>query len=230
MVDGRIAYVGPMRLERTPPDEYIDLKGAALFPGFTDGHAHLDGIGWRELTLNLEGSASVGEAMARLAAWAEANPEGPIVGRGWIETHWPEARFLTAADLDAAAPGRVVLLSRSDGHAVVASSAALAAAGVDASTVAPAGGEILKGADGQPTGLLVDAAEQLVAGLTPQADPEALREAYRAGFRVEAAYGWTGVHFMSAPWRDIPLLEAMAEAGEAPCASTTASPRTALPP
>ena len=154
--------------------------------------------------------------MARLAAWAEANPEGPIVGRGWIETHWPEARFLTAADLDAAAPGRVVLLSRSDGHAVVASSAALAAAGVDASTVAPSGGEILKDADGRPTGLLVDAAEQLVAGLTPQADPEALREAYRAGFRVEAAYGWTGVHFMSAPWRDIPLLEAMAEAGEAP--------------
>ncbi|HAY05719.1 MAG TPA: amidohydrolase family protein, partial [Brevundimonas sp.] len=101
LVDGRIAYVGPMRLERTPPDEYIDLKGAALFPGFTDGHAHLDGIGWRELTLNLEGSASVAEAMARLTAWAEANPEGPIVGRGWIETHWPEARFLTAADLDA---------------------------------------------------------------------------------------------------------------------------------
>jgi predicted amidohydrolase YtcJ len=50
----------------------------------------------------------------------------------------------------------------------------------------------------------------------PQADPEALRDAYRAGFRVEAAYGWTGVHFMSAPWKDIPLLEAMAEAGEAP--------------
>ena len=215
--DGRIAYVGP---ESGVPDvdyaETLDLQGATMFPGFTDGHAHLDGIGWRELTLNLEGSASVAEAMARLAAWAEENPEGPIVGRGWIETHWPEARFLTAADLDAAAPGRIVLLSRSDGHAVVASSSALAAAGVDASTVAPSGGEILKGPDGRPTGLLVDAAEQLVAGLMPQADPEALRETYRAGFRVEAAYGWTGVHFMSAPWRDIPLLEAMAEAGEAP--------------
>lgn len=216
VVDGRITYVGPMRLEGTPPDEYIDLKGAALFPGFTDGHAHLDGIGWRELTLNLEGSVSVAEAMARLTDWAQAHPEGPVIGRGWIETHWPEARFLTAADLDAAAPGRIVLLSRSDGHAVVASSAALAAAGVDASTVTPSGGEILKGPDGRPTGLLVDAAEQLVAGLMPQADPEALREAYRAGFRIEAAYGWTGVHFMSAPWRDIPLLEAMAEAGEAP--------------
>ena len=215
--DGRIAYVGTEAgLPAFTYAETLDLGGATLFPGFTDGHAHLDGIGWRELTLNLEGSASVAEAMARLTAWAGAHPEGPIVGRGWIETHWPEARFLTAADLDAAAPGRIVLLGRSDGHAVVASSTALAAAGVDASTVAPPGGEILKGPDGRPTGLLVDAAEQLVAGLLPQTDPEALRDAYRAGFRVEAAYGWTGVHFMSAPWRDIPLLEAMAEAGEAP--------------
>ena len=215
--DGRIAYVGPA--SGVPDVEYaetLDLEGAVLFPGFTDGHAHLDGIGWRELTLNLEGSASVADAMARLRAWAAAHPAGPIVGRGWIETRWPEARFLTAADLDAAAPGRVVLLGRADGHAVVASTPALAAAGIGASTVAPSGGEILKGPDGQPTGLLVDAAEQLVAGLLPQANPAALREAYRAGFRVEAAYGWTGVHFMSAPWKDIPLLEAMAEAGEAP--------------
>jgi predicted amidohydrolase YtcJ len=215
--DGRVTYVGPAR-DMVVSDQtvWIDLKGAALFPGFTDGHAHLDGIGWRELTLNLEGSASVADAMARLTAWAGAHPDGPIVGRGWIETHWPEARFLTAADLDAAAPGRVVLLGRADGHAVVASSAALAAAGITADTAAPSGGEVLKDESGRPTGLLVDAAEQLVAGLTPQADPAALREAYRAGFRVEAAYGWTGVHFMSAPWRDIPLLEQMAGAGEAP--------------
>ncbi len=215
--DGRIAWVGPAAGAPAADGlELVDLKGAALFPGFTDGHAHLDGIGWRELTLNLEGSASIAEAMARLTAWARAHPEGPIVGRGWIETHWPEGRFLTAADLDAAAPGRIVLLGRADGHAVVASSAALAAAGVDASTVAPSGGEILRDEAGRPTGLLVDAAEQLVAGLMPQADPAALREAYRAGFRVEAEYGWTGIHFMSAPWRDIPLLEQMAEAGEAP--------------
>ncbi len=216
--DGRIVFVGPAWA--APEDKTglteIDLKGAALFPGFTDGHAHLDGIGWRELTLNLEGSASVAEAMARLAAWADSHPDGPIIGRGWIETHWPEGRFLTRDDLDAAAPGRVVLLGRADGHAVAVSSAALAAAGIDSSTVAPSGGEILKDASGRPTGLLVDAAEGLVAGLMPQADPDATRAAYREGFRVEAAYGWTGVHFMSAPWRDVPLLEQMAEAGEAP--------------
>ncbi|MCS6627784.1 amidohydrolase [Roseibacterium beibuensis] len=215
--DGRIVYVGAAAGVPTADRlEVIDLKGAALFPGFTDGHAHLDGIGWRELTLNLEGSASVAEAMARLTSWAEAHPEGPIIGRGWIETHWPEGRFLTRQDLDAAAPGRVVLLGRADGHAVVASTAALAAAGITADTAAPSGGEILKDEGGQPTGMLVDAAEQLVGGLMPQADPAALREAYRAGFRVEAEYGWTGLHFMSAPWRDVPLMEAMAEAGEAP--------------
>lgn len=215
--DGRIAYVGAAAsAPSTEGLELVDLKGATLFPGFTDGHAHLDGIGWREMTLNLEGAASLAEAMARLTAWAETHPEGVIVGRGWIETHWPEKRFLTAADLDAAAPGRVVLLSRADGHARAVSSAALAAAGIDATTPTPSGGEILKDANGQPTGLLVDGAMTLLEGLTPEADPAATREAYRAGFGVYARYGWTGVHFMSAPWKDVPLLEAMAEAGEAP--------------
>ncbi|MGW8706520.1 amidohydrolase [Brevundimonas sp. NPDC055814] len=215
--DGRIAYVGAADAAPSAEGlEVVDLKGATLFPGFTDGHAHLDGIGWREMTLNLEGSASVAEAMQKLSAWAEAHPEGVIVGRGWIETHWPEKRFLTAADLDAAAPGRVVVLSRADGHARAASSAALTAAGIDATTPTPSGGEILKDADGQPTGLLVDGAMALLEGLAPEADAAATREAYRAGFGVYARYGWTGVHFMSAPWKDVPLLEQMAREGEAP--------------
>ena len=214
--DGRIVWAGPAAGAPVEGLPVVELNGATLFPGFTDAHAHLDGIGWRELTLNLEGSASVAEAMARLSAWAAGHPQGPIVGRGWIETHWPEGRFLTREDLDAAAPGRVVLLARADGHAVVASSAALAAAGVTAATEAPFGGEILKDEAGQPNGMLIDAAENLVAGLMPQADAAATREAYRAGFSVYARYGWTGLHFMSAPWRDIPLLEEMAGAGEAP--------------
>ncbi|MFC0634391.1 amidohydrolase [Brevundimonas balnearis] len=214
--DGRIVWTGPAEGAPVEGLPVVELNGATLFPGFTDAHAHLDGIGWRELTLNLEGSASVAEAMARLSDWAAAHPEGPIVGRGWIETHWPEGRFLTRQDLDAAAPGRIVLLSRADGHAVVASSAALQAAGVTAETQAPFGGDILKDEAGEPNGMLIDAAETLVAGLMPQADAAAKREAYRAGFSVYARYGWTGVHFMSAPWGDIPLLEQMAEAGEAP--------------
>lgn len=214
--DGRIVWAGPAAGAPVEGLPLVELNGATLFPGFTDAHAHLDGIGWRELTLNLEGSASVAEAMARLSTWAASQPEGPIVGRGWIETHWPEGRFLTRQDLDAAAPGRIVLLARADGHAVVASSPALVAAGVTAATEAPFGGEILKDEAGQPNGMLIDAAENLVAGLMPQAGAAATREAYRAGLSVYARYGWTGIHFMSAPWRDIPLLEQMAEAGEVP--------------
>ena len=225
--DGRIVCVGNVAdcAAGTAGLPVLDLKGAILFPGFTDGHAHLDGVGWRELTLNLEGSASLAEAMSKLTAWAAAHPDGPIIGRGWIETRWPESgspengggpRFVTAADIDAAVPGRIVLLGRADGHAVSASSAALAAARIDATTVAPSGGEIAKGPDGKPTGFLVDAAQSLVAPLRPEADPEALRAAYKAGMKVEAAYGWTGVHFMSAPWNDIPMLEALASVGEVP--------------
>ena len=216
--DGRIAWVGAEADRPATPAgiETIDLEGAALFPGFTDGHAHLDGIGWREMTLNLEGSASVADAMRRLSDWAAAHPEGPIIGRGWIETHWPEGRFLNAWDLEEAAPGRVVLLGRADGHAVVVSPAAMQAAGINVETRAPAGGEIVVDEESHPTGLLIDAAMALVDPLTPQQDEAARLNAYREGFRVEAAYGWTGIHFMSAPWGDIPLLEGMAERGEAP--------------
>lgn len=218
--NGRIAYVGRDQEDVLAPSDWtvIDLHGATMFPGFTDGHAHLDGIGARELTLNLEGSASVADAMTRLSAWAETHPDGPIVGRGWIETHWPEGRFLTRQDLDAAAPGRMVALSRADGHAMVLSTPLMQRAGIDAGTVAPEGGEILRDEEGQPTGLLVDAAMGLMRAVQTGDAPAgpSRREVYDAGFRVYSAYGWTGVHFMSAPWADVPLLEEMAREGAAP--------------
>ncbi len=218
--DGRIAYVGDragaQRLAG-PTTRVLDLKGAALFPGFTDAHAHLRGIGERELSLNLEGSKSAAEATARVKAYLAGRPgTGPVWGRGWIETGWPEGRFLHRSDLDPIAPDRPVLLVRADGHALVANSAALKAAGIDAATEAPAGGEILKGADGQPTGMLVDNAMALVGKLRAEPTEADKREAYAAAFKVEAAYGWTGVHNMSVDWADVALLEDLAAKGQAP--------------
>jgi len=218
--DGRISFVGDpktVRLKLNPGTETIDLKGAALFPGFTDAHAHLRGIGERELSLSLEGSKSAAEAMARVKAYlALRKPGGPVWGRGWIETGWPEGRFLNRGDLDPIAPDQPVLLVRADGHALVANSAALKAAGIDESTPIPAGGDVLKGPDGKLTGLLVDNAMALVRKLQLPPTEADRRAAFEAAFRVEAAYGWTGVHSMSVSWNDVGLLETLNAEGKTP--------------
>ncbi len=217
---GRILFVGARKAARRmvgADAQTIDLKGAALFPGFTDSHAHLRGLGERELSLNLEGSKSAAEATARVKAYlAQRKPTGPVFGRGWIETGWPEGRFLERQDIDPIAPDQPVLLTRADGHALVANSAALKAAGITEATPAPEGGAILRDANGKLTGVLVDNAMRLVAPLrTPPTEADR-REAFAAAFKVEAAYGWTGVHSMSVAWPDVGLLETLDAEGKAP--------------
>lgn len=214
--DDRILFVGDLKSAQAKAAKDardIDLKGAAAYPGFVDAHAHLTGIGLRELTLNLDQVKSVAELVAAVKAYAAAHPEGAIYGRGWIETHWPEKRFPTKADLDAAAPGRVVVLGRSDGHASVASSAALAKAGVTADTPAPAGGQILKGPDGQPDGMLIDHAQSLVKDVIPPPSEALKREALRKAGQLYASRGWTGLGNMSVMADDLALLRDEAAKG-----------------
>lgn len=211
--DRTILFVGDLaaaKAKAAKDARDIDLKGAAAFPGFVDAHAHLTGVGLRELTLNLDTTASVAELVAAVKAYAAAHPEGPIYGRGWIETHWPEKRFPNKADLDAAAPGRIVVLGRSDGHASVASSAALAKAGVTRDTVAPAGGQILKGADGAPDGMLIDHAQALVRDVIPPPSDATKRLALEKAGALYASRGWTGLGNMSVDAGDLKLLTALA--------------------
>ncbi|WP_397420715.1 amidohydrolase [Phenylobacterium sp.] len=216
---GKIVYVGSKagaQAKLGPNTQVIDLKGAALFPGFTDGHAHLRGIGERELSLNLEGSKSAAEATARVKAYlAQRKPAGPVFGRGWIETGWPEGRFLNRDDLDPIAPDQPVILVRADGHALTANTAALKAAGITEATPAPDGGAILKDAQGRLTGVFVDNAMGLIRKLRTAPTEADRRAAFEAAFKVEAAYGWTGVHSMSVDWADVSLLEAMDAEGKA---------------
>ncbi|MGR4862379.1 amidohydrolase [Caulobacter sp. LARHSG274] len=211
--DDRILFVGDLAAARAKAAKGvrdIDLKGAAAFPGFVDAHAHLTGIGLRELTLNLDQADSVESLVAAVKAYAAAHPDGPIFGRGWIETHWPEKRFPSRADLDRAAPGRVVVLERADGHAVVASSAALAKAGVTRDTAAPAGGQILKGEDGAPTGMLIDHAQSLVAGVIPPPTEAVKRLALEKAGALYASRGWTGLGNMSVEAPDLAILRSLA--------------------
>ncbi len=215
--DGRITFVGSRAQAETYVSDttnIISLDGATLYPGFVDAHAHLSGIGARELTLNLEGVASLKALQAALGAYTAENDQSVVIGRGWIETHWPEGRFPSRWDLDDVESDRPVILYRADGHAAVANSAAIKAAGITGATATPFGGEIQKNALGEPIGIFIDAAMSLVGQLAPEPTREDSAEYLAVGGRVYSQYGWTGLHNMSVSWDEVDLMEALSDGGD----------------
>jgi hypothetical protein len=208
--DGRIIATSPPSSQDWDESEVelIDLKGAVMFPGFVDGHAHLIGIGERELTLDLAGTASIGELVTRIEAEVSGLPaERILVGRGWIETGWPEGRMPTAADLDAVSPENPVILVRADGHALVANSAALAAAGISDETADVSGGKIERDADGKATGILIDNSMGQVLALVSEPTEGQIAERFVVGAAEYVSRGWSGVHNMSVAPGHAALLE-----------------------
>lgn len=197
--------------------EIIDLGGAVMFPGFVDAHAHLLGIGQREMTLNLEGTASIDELVTRTEIELYGKPPGFVLeGRGWIETGWPDGRMPDAEDLDLVSPDNPVIYVRADGHALVANSAALAAAGITDATPDPAGGKIERDENGKATGILIDNAMAPMAALISQPKEFAIAEAYEAGAHLYASRGWTGIHNMSAVTEHAPLMKSLSEQDRLP--------------
>jgi predicted amidohydrolase YtcJ len=167
--DGRVVkllHEGDARPER--PDFRLDGQHRTLLPGLNDAHGHISGLGFQALGLDLTTTTSLADAQRRLERYA-AEHETPawIRGGGWNQEKWQLGRFPAAADLDPFTKSRPVLLERIDGHAVLANSAAMAAAGITARTPDPAGGRIERDAKGNPTGLFVDAARNLVEKAAP---------------------------------------------------------------
>ena len=166
----------PEELSR-PVEREIDGGGKTLLPGLIDAHGHVLGLGLAALQLDLVGTSSVADLQQRLRSYA-ARPNDPwLSGRGWNQELWPDNKFPTAADLDAVVSDRPVLLERIDGHAYVVNSAALKAAGITGATNDPVGGKIERDAKGNPTGLLVDSAMDLVGSKVPPPTPEQLAQA-----------------------------------------------------
>ena len=194
--DGKIVQVIPegAMMKLSGVDTVVDGGGRTLLPGLIDAHGHVMGLGESAMQLDLVGTASLADLQARLRDYAAARPADPwIVGRGWNQELWTDKRFPTAADLDAVVPDRPVILERVDGHAVVVNNAALKAAGVTAGTKAAAGGEIERDATGKPTGLLIDAATELVAAKVPPPTPAQLDGALAKAQEALLAVGITGV-------------------------------------
>ncbi len=217
--DGRIIGTAPPLSQDWSEEEVeiIDLSGAVMFPGFTDAHAHLLGIGQRELAFSLEGTASIDELLTRVEAeLTEKGPGDTLVGGGWIETGWPEARMPSAADLDAVSPENPVILMRADGHALVANTAALKAAGVYEQAADPSGGHVERGTDGRATGIVIDNAMTPFYQLIGEPSEEDVLKAYQVGAETYSSRGWTGIHNMSVPRQHAPLLKALDDEGKLP--------------
>ena len=161
-----------------PIDRRVDAGGRTLLPGLIDAHGHVIALGLAALQLDLVGTSSVGDLQQRLRGYSASHKDDPwITGRGWNQELWSEARFPTVADLDAAVSDRPVSLERIDGHALVVNSAALRAAGITAATKDPVGGKIERDASGNPTGLLVDAAMELVSSKVPPPSEQVMAQA-----------------------------------------------------
>jgi predicted amidohydrolase YtcJ len=194
--EGRVAFAGRRgEVNPAPGEEILDVGGRTVLPGLVDGHGHLMLLARARLELDLASAGSEEEIAGMVqAAAARRRPGEWITGRGWDQTRWPGQRFPTRASLDRAAPGHPVALVRVDGHATWASSTALARADITRGTGDPRGGRIARDAQGEPTGLLVDLAQDLVRALVPPPSPERFDEAVEAVIAECLSRGLTGVH------------------------------------
>ncbi|HXG80474.1 MAG TPA: amidohydrolase family protein [Sphingomicrobium sp.] len=188
----------------------IDGGGRTLLPGLIDAHGHVMGLGFSALQLDLTGTTSLTDLQARLKAYAAANPDARwIVGRGWNQELWPrnEQRFPTSADLDAVVSDRPVVLTRVDGHALVANSAAMRAAGVTSATPAPSGGRI-------ENGLFVDAAMPLIETKIPDPTSTEYDAALAKAQQMMLSVGLTAAADMGTSADDWAAMNRAARAGK----------------
>lgn len=207
---GRVAFVGSNEeANRLKAARRLDLGGKTVVPGLTDSHCHIFGIGERELTLNLEGTNTLADFLSAVAKRATKTEPGKwITGRGWIETFWKPAEFPTRQDLDKIAKENPLFLTRADGHASVANTAALQLATIDKNTPNPFGGEILKDkATGEPTGMLLDAAQDLVRKIIPKPTAAEREQSLLTGINRELSLGWCEIQNAGSHKEDIELIK-----------------------
>ena len=211
----RIVFVGSNEdAKKFHAAKIVDLHGGTVVPGFTDSHCHIFGIGEREMRLNLEGTNSLDDFLARVKERVDKTGPGKwITGRGWIETFWKPPEFPTRQDLDKIAPNNPVFLTRADGHASIANSGALKIAKIDENTPDPFGGQILK-KNGEPNGMLLDNAQDPVARNIPKPTEGEHEEALLRGIDREVKLGWCEIQNAGSHKEDVNLIRKAFETGK----------------
>lgn len=194
--DGKVINVyGDTTFTEDADTKVIDGQNCVMLPGLTDAHGHVMALGFQQMRADLTGAPTLDEALRRVEQYANSYPEVPwIRGRGWNHTHWKENGFPAAEDLDRMVSERPVWLSRVDGHAGWANSKAMELAGITKNTRAPAGGRIIRDANGEPTGIFIDAAMNLIESRIPEPTKKERTVALQKALQQMRSHGLTSVH------------------------------------
>jgi predicted amidohydrolase YtcJ len=215
---GRVVFTGPSRLAQTykgPSTRVVDLAGKTVIPGMIDAHVHLLNLGNSLRNVDLRGTRSYDEVIARVVARAKETPKGEwITGRAWDQNDWADTRFPTHEALSRAVPDHPVYLTRVDGHAALANDAAMKAASLTTSSQDPSGGKIIRDSQNRPTGVLIDRAMGLVSRVIPPASKEQLRAATTAAIKEMNRWGLTSVHDAGVGRGVIDVYEELAKEGK----------------
>jgi predicted amidohydrolase YtcJ len=200
-----------------PYENTMSAAGAHATWGFTDAHCHVCGLGLRHLEVNLKGAKSLSEIIERLArAPSREVIDGRAVirGAGWDQHEFHANTMPTRHELDGAFPNALLLLRRTDGHALWTNTATLEFLGISGQSQDPVGGRFERDGSGDPTGVLVDKAMDDALACFPERSREILREAYRVGFKLFREAGFTAVHEAGVPQAWFRALSDLEKAGE----------------
>jgi predicted amidohydrolase YtcJ len=202
---------------RGPHTVLVDLHGAFAMPGFNDAHVHIAMAGQQKLTVDLDNVPSLSDMLARIQTYAAAAKPGVwIVGAGWDQTKWTNQALPTRLQLDTVTSGHPAIFFRTDGHILVANSAALEEAGITSATPDPSGGKIDHDSNGAPTGVIREAsAIALIEAKVPPPDPDTRRKALQLSIDDALAHGVTSLQDNST-WDDWLVLETMEHRGQLP--------------
>jgi predicted amidohydrolase YtcJ len=182
-----------------PKTRVIDLQGKRAVPGFNDAHVHLFSGGAGISSVQLRDARTPEEFRNRIRDYAAKLPKGRwILNGNWDHENWSPARLPTRQLIDDVTPDNPVFINRLDGHMALANSLALKLAGVTRETADPPGGNIVRGSDGEPAGVLKDAAMNFVSRVIPNPGDDEIADAIRAAMRYAAENGVTSVQDMSA--------------------------------
>ena len=200
---------------KTATTRVVDLGGRTVIPGMVDAHGHVAGLGDALHIVDLTGTSSYDEVVARVAERARKTPKGQwVLGRGWDQNDWGDTRFPTHDKMTAAVPDHPVYIVRVDGHAGLANLKALQAAGVSAATQDPSGGHIERAADGSPAGVFVDNAQGLVRRAIPRQTRDEVKTSIVDAIKEAQRWGLTGAHDAGADATDLDVYEELARAGQ----------------